>query len=106
MTEQELQALKEQIKRELLEEKEQEKRNKNVFAKIMNEVCEEFSNESDPYSNHKLYKLRTGMSAVVRWAFGGCSTAEIPAEREQDVRELVKGIIELCKPFLHENKTA
>ena len=106
MTEQELKTLKEQIKQELLAGKEQERRNKNAFSKIMNELSGKLVDDSEPYRNAKLHRLRMGLSAVVRWAFGCDTTANIPAERAEDVRVLVEGIIRLCDGLRQEKKSA
>lgn len=117
MTEQELQALKEQLKQEILQEMNTRKENENNWKKIKNELKEEF--EKFNYINHweclncdnqlisrdtevnAGYAMQNAIGTLLRIIYKAENVSKINAKYE-DMKLVVEKILEVLK----ENKVA
>jgi hypothetical protein len=102
MTHEEREAMKAELRAELLQEMTQRKSSATAAKMVMDEFAEDYKKFDRPTYNGEMsadhYKVKQAVSALVRLHFGCDYIDRIPPEKLDDARTMIRRILDACLP--------
>ncbi len=94
MNAEEREAIKAELRAELLQEMTQRKETKYA----MRQVLDEFDSEYRKFGDRGRHKVREAISTLIRMKYGDCHISRIPGDELGKARIIVRDILAMCAP--------